>query len=69
MGRAYARGANIRDVFRVSPRLVFNSAKLRLAAEVELTSAGYGTPDTKGKVRDARAVSNVRLLPATYYYF
>jgi hypothetical protein len=68
-GPAYARGGNIRNVFRVSPRLIFNSAKLRLAAEVELTSAGYGTPDAKGKVRDARVVSNVRLLLATYYFF
>jgi hypothetical protein len=68
-GPAYARGANLRDVIRISPRLVFNSAKLRLAAEAELTSAGYGTPDAKGKVRDARTVSNVRLLLATYYFF
>ena len=68
-GPAYARGADICDVIRVSPRLIYNSSKLRLAVEVEMTSAGYGTPDVMGDVRNARTVSNVRLLLATYYFF
>ena len=50
-GPSYSRGANIRDLFRISPRLVYNSGKLRLAVEAELTSAAYGTPDARGQVR------------------
>jgi hypothetical protein len=68
-GPSYGRGTNIHDLFRVSPRLVFNTGKLRLAAEAEWTSAGYGTPDLDGKVRDVRRFANARLLLATYYFF
>jgi len=68
-GPSYGRGTNIRDLYRVSPRLVFNTGKLRLAAEAEWTSAGYGTPDSRGKVADVRRFGNARLLLATYYFF
>ncbi len=68
-GPSYGRGTDIRDLFRISPRLVFNSGKLRLAAEAELTSAAYGTPDAQGRVRGATRAANVRLLLATYYFF
>lgn len=69
MGPSYSRGANIRDLYRISPRLVYNSGKLRLAAEAELTSAAYGAPDAQGRVRGATRVANIRLLLATYYFF
>ena len=68
-GPVYGRGTNIRDLYRLSPRIVFNSGKLRLAAETEWTSAAFGTPDARGKVGDARRISNLRLLLATYYFF
>jgi hypothetical protein len=68
-GAVYGRGTDIRDLVRVSPRLVYNAGKLRLAVETELTSAAYGTPDSRGKVKDAHRVANARLLVATYYFF
>lgn len=68
-GPSYGRGTDIRDLFRVAPRLVFNSGKLRLAAEAELTSAAFGAPDARGRVRDAKRTANIRLLLATYYFF
>jgi hypothetical protein len=68
-GANYARGFNIDELYRLSPRLVYNVGKMRLAGEVELTAASYGTPDPFGKVRDARFVRNVRLLLAAYYFF
>ena len=68
-GPSYSRGGNIRDLYRISPRLVFNAGKLRLAAEAEWTSAGYGTPDLYGKVKNVHRVDNARILLATYYYF
>lgn len=69
IGQSYGRGVNIRDLYRISPRLIYNAGKLRLAAEAELTSAAYGTPDARGKVGAATRAANVRLLLATYYFF
>jgi len=68
-GANYARGFNIDELYRLSPRLVYNVGKMRFAGEVELTAASYGTPDIFDKVRDARFVRNVRLLLAAYYFF
>ena len=68
-GPSYGRGGNIREVFRISPRLVHNAGKLRLAAEAELTSAAYGAPDARRKVGAATWATNVRFLLATYYFF
>ncbi len=68
-GANYARGFNIDELYRLSPRLVYNVGKMRFAGEAELTAASYGTPDVYGKVQDARFVRNLRLLFAAYYFF
>jgi hypothetical protein len=68
-GPAYARGGDIDSLARVSPRLVFNSGKVRLAAECEWTGAWYGTPRADGTVGEIKLVSNVRLLGAVYLFF
>ena len=68
-GANYTRGFNIDELYRLSPRLVFNAGKMRFAGEFELTAASYGIPDLFGKVRDARFVRNLRLLLAAYYFF
>jgi hypothetical protein len=68
-GANYARGFNIDELYRLSPRLVYNVGKMRFAGETELTAASYGTPDLFGKVRDARFVRNIRILLAAYYFF
>lgn len=68
-GASYARGFNIDELYRLSPRLVYNVGKMRFAGEAELTAASYGTPDPFGKVREARFVRNLRLLLAAYYFF
>ncbi|MGM0648289.1 MAG: hypothetical protein ACQESZ_07865 [Bacteroidota bacterium] len=73
----YARGTNISHVFRVSPRVIFNSGKFRFAAECEYTVAAYAENDDSGnlqldqklKVTDYQTVQNVRVLLATYYFF
>lgn len=67
----YSRGYNIADIFRVSPRIVLNAGKTRIAAELEYTSASYGTPNPndKGKVENTKAISNIRGLIAFYYFF
>jgi hypothetical protein len=68
-GATYGRGVDIDELYRLSPRLVYNVGKMRFAGEVELTAASYGTPDAFGKVRDAGYVRNLRLLLAAYYFF
>lgn len=65
----YARGFNIEYVYRVSPRIIVNSGKFRVAGEVEYTSAAYGTPDTVGKVQNSKEVANLRVLGAVYLFF
>ncbi len=65
----FSRGYNIADLYRISPRLLYNVGKMRFAAEAELTGAAYGTPDAYGKVQGAKTVTNLRLLLAAYYFF
>jgi len=67
--QVFARGYNIADIYRLSPRLLYNIGKMRFALEGELTGTGYGTPDAYGKVQGARSVANLRLLFAAYYFF
>ncbi len=70
-GTSYGRGTDIEYLMRVSPRLVWNVGKVRLAGELEYTVAGYGTPSNanKGKVGNVTDVSNVRFLLAAFLFF
>ncbi len=66
---AWGRGFNIDMIYRVAPRVMWNSGKTRFALECEYTAASYGTPDNQGKVEDAEFVNNLRLLLGAYYFF
>lgn len=68
-GPYYARGSNIDYLYRISPRLIFNVHKFRLAGEIEYTVASYGTPNEKGYVCNTYTVGNVRFLLGVYYFF
>lgn len=66
----YGLGTNIADLYRISPRAIFNAGKLRLALEFEYTVANYGsTRDTKGMPTDVTKACNLRTLFAVYYFF
>lgn len=69
IGPIYARGDSLDHLFRIAPRLVLNAGKVRLAQEIELTSAAYGSRDLRGRVNPERTVTNLRLLFAAYYFF
>ncbi|HEK86107.1 MAG TPA: hypothetical protein ENO29_07115 [Candidatus Aminicenantes bacterium] len=69
IGPIYSRGDNIARLFRLAPRFIYNAGKIRLAEEIELTSATYGSLDNRGQVSPLRTVSNIRLLTAFYYFF
>jgi len=70
-GSYYGRATNIDNLFRISPRVQWNSGKSRISTELEYTSAAYGKNNNsnKGKVIDTKSVSNLRLLFAVYYFF
>ena len=69
IGPYYSRGSNIDYVYRVSPRIIFNSGKMRFAGELEMTTAGYGAINPKGEVKDVKDVTNIRVLLGVYYFF
>ncbi len=68
-GPVYGRGTNIDHLFRVSPRVTFTEGRLTFGAEVENTSAAYGTRQSNGKVTNTDNVSNLRFLLSTIYKF
>ncbi|MDD5571584.1 MAG: hypothetical protein PHD97_10600 [Bacteroidales bacterium] len=68
-GDYYTKGKDIAYLYRVSPRVVFCSGKVRIASEVEYTVAAYGKPNSLADVKDAKEVYNIRILLGIYYYF
>ncbi|HUV01275.1 MAG TPA: hypothetical protein VMW32_09960 [Bacteroidales bacterium] len=68
-GSVYGRGNNIGYLFRISPRVMVTDGRLSFAAEVENTTAAYGTIQTDGKVINTNNVSNLRFLLSTIYRF
>lgn len=70
VGNIYGLGTNISSLYRVSPRLVYNTGKIRFASELEYTAADYGTSfDAKNVALTTESVSNFRVLFGVYYFF
>ncbi|RLD65117.1 MAG: hypothetical protein DRI95_09415 [Bacteroidetes bacterium] len=70
VGPIYGLGTNIESLYRVSPRIMLNSGKVRFALEGEYTVANYGSSrNIKGVPTDLTAASNMRVLFAVYYFF
>jgi hypothetical protein len=66
----FARGWNIDYLYRISPRVVFISGKMKMGIEGDYSVAGYGTSvNSLGDVQDVKAVSNIRLMYSFFYYF
>lgn len=69
-GKVYARGIDVAYIYRVAPRLVFNSGKLRLSTEFEYTVAAYGKPNTLGDFDGKlKEFGNFRTLISLHYFF
>jgi len=69
MASTFGTRSNIDYIYRIAPRILFNSGKMRFACELEYTSAAFGTYSDDGSVVNAIPVSNLRLLIAAYYFF
>lgn len=68
-GAFYGRGNNIDALWRISPRLIYTENKTSFAAEVEITNADYGTPDSEGIVKNTHSVKNIRFQLSAIYKF
>lgn len=67
----YARGKDIKDVFRISPRIIYERLPFQASMEIEHTTANYGiiNGDQKGNIIGAFPVANTRILFSTRYFF
>ena len=66
----YGLATDVRSLIRISPRIVFNSGKTRLAFELDYSRAAYGQNYNEFYIPDqTTAVANLRGLLAIYYYF
>ncbi|NOR34132.1 MAG: hypothetical protein GQ579_05575 [Bacteroidales bacterium] len=66
----YGLGTSIRRLYRIAPRIIYNVGKLRLAAELEYTSAAYGDNYDEFYIpADITLATNLRVLTAVYYFF
>ena len=72
-GTYSTRGKDIAYLYRISPRVVFNSGKAKFALECEYTAAAYLEPgttiDNHGIIDNSEVVGNIRLLMGVYYFF
>lgn len=66
-GPVYARGHDIKYVYRVSPQWSYTIKNLIIANEWEYTVAAYGTPDSFGKVNNTYEVGNLRFTLSLIY--
>jgi len=66
----YGRGTSIRTLWRMAPRVVYNAGKVRVAMELEYTSADYGSNYNEFYIPDVTTTANnLRVLTAIYYFF
>ena len=66
----YGLAQDIRSMFRISPRVIYNAGKVRLALEMEYTQAAYGEQYDEFYLPESTiAVGNLRGLFAVYYFF
>lgn len=66
----YGLAQDIRYLYRISPRIIYNAGKVRLALEMEYTESAYGEDyDEYYRPGTTVAVGNLRGLLAVYYFF
>jgi len=66
----YGRGGDIDNLMRISPRVMFKEGSVQFGAELDYSTAAYGTMNTQtGKVENTTSVSNIRFQLAGYLFF
>ncbi|RLD52717.1 MAG: hypothetical protein DRJ05_17205 [Bacteroidetes bacterium] len=78
VGSNYSRGSNIDFAYRISPRVIYNNGKFRVAPEIEYTVAAYATTDKdtgimnrdpQGLITESKEIGNFRFLIGIYFFF
>lgn len=66
----YGLGTTIRSLYRIAPRVIYNAGKVRVAMELEYTSAAYGSNYDEFYIpAETTNANNLRVLAAIYYFF
>ncbi|MEA3476646.1 MAG: hypothetical protein U9R60_00575 [Bacteroidota bacterium] len=66
----YGLGNTIRSLYRIAPRIIYNAGKVRVAMELEYTSAAYGSNYDEFYIpAETTNANNMRVLAAIYYFF
>jgi hypothetical protein len=68
-GPVYARDADVKYLYRLSPSISYTKGKLVIATECEYTTAAYGKNDEYYKVIDSSPVVNTRIILSVAYSF
>lgn len=68
-GRYFGRNSDIKSVYRWMPAINYVQGAFRIGAELECTTATYGTADLKGYFQDNEQYTNYRLLVGIFYFF
>jgi hypothetical protein len=70
-GAWYARGNNIKYMYRISPHIFYNVNNWQIATEFEYTAAAFGViqNDQKAKIVDAKEVANFRTNLLISFFF
>jgi len=69
VGNTWGLANNMAYLYRIAPRVWYQTKAFRVSFEVEHTAAAFGKPDEMGIVRDAEEVANSRFLLGMYYFF
>jgi len=66
----YGLGTTIRSLYRIAPRIIYNAGKVRVAMELEYTSAAYGSNYNEFYIpAETTNANNLRVLAAIFYFF
>lgn len=65
----YATEKKLDYLFRLAPRVWWESGPVKVGCEVTWDRAAYGTMVTSGKIQDAQSVNNINILVGLFYYF
>jgi hypothetical protein len=66
----YGFGSDIARLYRLSPRVVYNSGRARFGLEGEYTSATFGSDyDDHAIPVDTHTEGNIRVLFSSWYFF
>jgi len=69
LGSVAGTRGNIDYLYRLSPRLNYNTGKMRFGIELEYTVAAFGTIDRTARVENAVPVGNFRSMLSAFYFF